>query len=124
MSTQATIYGVISALENYPVDDAKKILFRMAQELERTGSIFPAPAIEAAPSSAKREEYSGERDGVSAGTPKEAPGMETVESIMEVFDEAVEASIEHGEEDEAQDWLDIKDVRVDFHDRITKLLSK
>ena len=43
MSTQATIYGVISTLEKYPIEEAKKILFKMAQELERTGSPFPSP---------------------------------------------------------------------------------
>lgn len=45
-----------------------------------------------------------------------------VDAIMEVFDEAVEATIEHGDEDEAQDWLDIKDVRKELHSRLTVLL--
>ena len=34
MGTQATIYGVISTLEKYEVEEAKKILFRMVQDLE------------------------------------------------------------------------------------------
>lgn len=34
MNTQATIYGVISTLEKYSVEDAKRILFQMVQEME------------------------------------------------------------------------------------------
>lgn len=36
MNAQATIYGVISTLEKYPIEEAKAMLFRMAQDLEVT----------------------------------------------------------------------------------------
>lgn len=36
MPAQATIYGVISTLEKYPIEEAKAMLFRMAQDLEVT----------------------------------------------------------------------------------------
>ena len=35
MSTQATIYGVISTLEKYPIEEAKRILFQQAQDMDR-----------------------------------------------------------------------------------------
>jgi hypothetical protein len=43
MKTAATIYGVIDTLEKYEISEAKKILFRMAQELEAKTSHNPIP---------------------------------------------------------------------------------
>lgn len=34
-TTRATIYGVISTLEKYDIDEAKRILFQMAQDMDR-----------------------------------------------------------------------------------------
>lgn len=55
---------------------------------------------------------------------KAAPSTPTVEEIMAAFDGAVEASTEPGDDDETQDWIDIKDVGVEFRSRLTKLLQQ
>jgi hypothetical protein len=47
MSTRATIYGVISTLEKYTIEDAKRILFQMVQEMEHGK---PPLELEAQPS--------------------------------------------------------------------------
>ena len=55
---------------------------------------------------------------------KAAPSTPTVEEIMAAFDGAVEASTEPGDDDETQDWIDIKDVGVEFRSRLTNLLQQ
>ena len=57
-------------------------------------------------------------------TPRPAqPSRLTVDEAMKSFDEAVDASIEAGDENEDQDWIDIKDVRVDFLTRLTQAIK-
>lgn len=44
----------------------------------------------------------------------------TVDQIMGLFDEAVDAVTEPGDDEDTQHWIDIKDVAIEFRDRLTK----
>lgn len=75
--------------------------------------------------SSPKTSYHSERTAFIKGAEWQASQSRVLsaEEIMELFDEAVEASTEHGDEDDAQDWFDITDVGVEFRSRLNALLS-
>lgn len=62
-------------------------------------------------------------DAIAALSELEAQPPEprlTVDRVMGLFDEAVDAVTEPGDDEDTQDWIDIKDVAIEFRDRLTK----